>query len=204
MSTYTAQSQVDRIAGVLSHENVTVSDFVLTLLERNSLQNHPCTTSLVGNAERIIEAFARNTQSALSTYAWARKTIQKQTVESIKILTANDDWHFNAGNASAADLEDFKIEKMAVDMKRLAPDLWNLLYLLLSKDHKDLDGDQFMDDLSDVDEFDESGEFVSGASGAAPGAKERRRETIRTIVSHLNILFFPSRLEFFVENRCND
>ncbi|KAF8171789.1 hypothetical protein K438DRAFT_1981940 [Mycena galopus ATCC 62051] len=176
-----AQSQVKRIAGVFRHENVTTSDFVLTLLERNSLQNHPCTTSLTANAERIIQAFSQNLHSAPSSYAWARQTIQKKTVESIKVLTANDDWHFNAGNASVADLEDFKIEEMAAGMKKLAPDLWHLLNLLLSKDYQDLDGDQLMDDVGDVDEFDESGKFASRAPNAGKEAKEKRRDAIKTI-----------------------
>ncbi|KAJ7696404.1 hypothetical protein B0H14DRAFT_2159062, partial [Mycena olivaceomarginata] len=111
---------------------VTASDFVVTLLERDSLQNHPCTVSLIDNTTQIIDAFYKNTRSSKSTYAWARKEIQKKTKESIKVLTANDEWHFNAQNASAADLEDFKIEQMAADMKELAPDLWNLLQILLS------------------------------------------------------------------------
>ncbi|KAJ7800011.1 hypothetical protein B0H13DRAFT_2244977 [Mycena leptocephala] len=84
---------------------------------------HPCTIDLLDNTTQIIDAFSKNPRSATSTYAWARKAIQKKTTESIKILTANDDWHFNAEHAVAADLEDFKIEQMAAEMKALAPDL---------------------------------------------------------------------------------
>ncbi|KAJ7640085.1 hypothetical protein DFH06DRAFT_1334987 [Mycena polygramma] len=131
---------------------------------------------LLDNSGRTVEAFAQNSTSAPSVYAWARKAIQKSTTEAIKILTANDDWHFNAEHASAAELEDFKIEEMAATMKELAPHLWTLLQMLLSRDEIDADGDQVMDDLSDEDEFDESGEFADGRS-----AKQKRRETIRNI-----------------------
>jgi hypothetical protein len=141
---------------------------VLTLLERKSLQDHHCTTSLLDNAERIIEAFSQNSQSAPSVYAWARKAIQKRTTESVKVLTANHDWHFDAEHAIAADLEDFKIEQMAAKMKALAPDLWNLLQILLSRDETDGEGDQIMDDLDE--EFDESGEFA----GMGQNAREKR------------------------------
>jgi hypothetical protein len=197
MSTYTKQSQVERIAATLSSENVTASDFVLTLLERKSLQDHHCTTSLLDNAERIIEAFSQNSHSAPSVYAWARKAIQKRTTESVKVLTANHDWHFDAEHAIAADLEDFKIEQMAAKMKALAPDLWNLLQILLSRDETDVEGDQIMDDL-DEEEFDESGEFA----GMGQNAREKRRQTIRNIVCPLFILnlWFSIR----VENRRND
>jgi hypothetical protein len=186
MSTYTSQSQVERLTNAFGIENVTASDFVLTLLERDSLQANTCTQSLLDNTERIIEAFSKNPVSAPSTYAWARKAIQKSTTQAIKILTANDDWHFNAEHASAADLEDFKIEEMAARMKKLAPDLWTLLQILLSRDEIDVDGDQVMDDLSDADEFDESGEFAS----TGKNAKERRRNTIRNIVCTLLISEF--------------
>ncbi|KAJ7081388.1 hypothetical protein B0H15DRAFT_786424, partial [Mycena belliarum] len=180
MSTYTSRTQIDRVANVLNQENVTASDFVLTLLERESLRDLPCTSSLLNNAEQIIDAFSKNPASAPSTYVWARKAIQKKTTESIKILTANHNWHFNAEHAAAADLEDFKIEAMAAEMKSLAPDLWGLLQLLLSRDSRDLDGDQVMDDFSD-DEFDESGEFARSTGDGGMDAKGKRRDTIRTI-----------------------
>ena len=92
-------------------------------------------------------------------------------------MTANDDWHFNVDHASAADLEDFKIEEMAATMKELAPDLWILLQILLSRDEIDVDGDQVMDDLSDANEFDESGEFAS----IGKNAKEKRRGGIQNV-----------------------
>ncbi|KAJ7214687.1 hypothetical protein C8J57DRAFT_1600637 [Mycena rebaudengoi] len=182
MSAYTAQSKILHIAGVLAQEEVTAAEFVLTLLERSSLQDNPCTTSLLDNATPIIDAFSKNSTSSASTFAWARKTIQKKTSESIKLLTQNDDWHFGNLHASAADLEDFKIEEMAKAMKSLAPDLWNLLYILLSGE-TDADGDHIMEDAtldgeSDA-EFDESGEFAKSMPDI--GKKERRRETIRTI-----------------------
>jgi hypothetical protein len=185
MSTYTAQSKILHIAGVLAQEEVTAADFILTLLERASLQDNPCTTSLLDNATPIIDAFSKNATSSASTFAWARKSIQKKTSESIKLLTQNDDWHFGNIHASAADLEDFKIEEMAKVMKARAPDLWNLLYILLSGE-TDADGDHIMEDVtldgeSDA-EFDDRGEFAKSMPDI--GQKEKRREIIRTIVSH--------------------
>ncbi|KAJ7212805.1 hypothetical protein C8J57DRAFT_982743, partial [Mycena rebaudengoi] len=119
--------------------------------------------------------------------------------QAIRILTANDDWHFNAEHASAADLEDFKIEEMAATMKKLAPDLWTLLQILLSRDQIDVNGDQVMDDLSDADEFDESGEFAS----MGKNAKEKRRDTIRNIVCTLKTAVIISIMMQSRNSKCN-
>ncbi|KAJ7683798.1 hypothetical protein B0H17DRAFT_985696, partial [Mycena rosella] len=80
---------------------------------------------------------------------------------------------------------------MAAEMKDLAPDLWALLQLLLSRDTRDLDGDKAMDDPSG-DEFDESGEFTKGLHGGRD-AKERCRETIRTIKTAVMISIMMQR-----------
>ncbi|KAK6996233.1 hypothetical protein R3P38DRAFT_3222360 [Favolaschia claudopus] len=90
MSTWTSQSQVQQIAKALDDTKVTTSDFVITLLERDSLQQHPCTVDLVENAGRIMDAFFRNLVAESSAYAWARKSIQTRKAKAIKILTANE------------------------------------------------------------------------------------------------------------------
>ncbi|KAJ6550353.1 hypothetical protein B0H10DRAFT_1850543 [Mycena sp. CBHHK59/15] len=199
MSTFTTESQVTHITDCLAWENVSASDFVLTLLERPSWQAHACTTSLVDNAAKIITAFSQNLPSQESTFAWARKSIQKRTSESIKLSAANNDWHFNALHASAAQLEDFRIEEMAAKMKALAPDLLHLLQLLLSGDkHVDLDGDQVMDGLgADGDAvFDESGGFADVLDA---GKKEQRCEAIKTIKTAVMIsIMMQSR-----NSKCN-
>ncbi|KAJ7037742.1 hypothetical protein C8F04DRAFT_952134 [Mycena alexandri] len=183
-TTYTAHSQIERIAAHLKQEAVTASDFVITLLERPSFRDHACTASLVEKASEIIDLFSKHPTSSESTFQWARKAIQKRTADSITRLTANRDWHFDASHASAEQLQDFQIEEMAKEMKQIAPDLWNVLHLLLSKDHKDVDGDQVMSGTTPDDEFDELGNFAQAVpDGPGTRAKrvEKRREGIRTI-----------------------
>ncbi|KAK6978314.1 hypothetical protein R3P38DRAFT_3235823 [Favolaschia claudopus] len=104
--------------------------------------------------------------------------MSKQTAKAIRNSDRKRRLHFNAEHASAEDLEDFKIEEMVGQMKELAPDLWSLIQILLTRDEIDAQGDFIMEDL---DEFDESGEFVDSRS-----AKER--ETIRNIVGALPFL----------------
>ncbi|KAJ7910325.1 hypothetical protein B0H13DRAFT_2661121 [Mycena leptocephala] len=65
-TTWTARSQIDRIAAVLEQEAVTASDFVITLLERDSYRDHACTTSLVDKAP--------DTRDPLKAQMLAKKT----------------------------------------------------------------------------------------------------------------------------------
>jgi hypothetical protein len=104
------------------------------------------------------------------------------------LLVSREEWHFNASRASAKELEDFRIEDMAVTMRTLAPDLWLILDMLLMGDRKhpvetprtDLDGDHIMSTEEDGDNEGDQG------SDERPGASQKniaRREALCTIAS---------------------
>jgi hypothetical protein len=133
--------------------------------------------------------------------------MKKKYSESIKNLASVQDWHFNASHASAQDLDNFRIEDMATEMKKLAPDLWFILDVLLMGDRKrgnlDQEGDQIMsaphDDMEGEDFIgDEEDELwntvdnmgfgiseapASEAEVPAISKKVARREAISTVVS---------------------
>ena len=67
---------------------LTVSDFILTLLEDSKLQTHLCTLVLVKESSAIITALSRHSRSADSVFAWANGVVKKKYIESIKELTA--------------------------------------------------------------------------------------------------------------------
>ena len=180
------------------HSELTISDFILTLLGDSNLKTHPCTLMLVKNMSNIITALSRHSHSAGSAFAWANDIVKKKYIESIKELTRNEDWHFNASHASAQDLDDFHIEDMALKMKSLAPDLWNILGLLLSSDQRSRrQNNQLMEDsvagddglweglpeiamTDDGETVDENGAFIQ----LDPHKKAVRRDTICTIICH--------------------
>ncbi|KAF8220284.1 hypothetical protein L208DRAFT_1541865 [Tricholoma matsutake] len=108
---------------------LTLAQFILTLLEDSSFKTHPCTLALTKDTDNIITALSQHPDSTGSISTWANNIVKKKYLESIKELTCNKDWHFNASHASAEDLDDFRIEDMAHQMKILAPDLWNILDL---------------------------------------------------------------------------
>lgn len=203
-------AQLHLVLAALKTSKLTAAEFVLTLLEDCSLQNHPCTVNLACNAENIISAFSAHSLSAKSTFAWASSLIKTRYTESIKALVQNDNFRFNASHASAQNLEDFRIEDMAGQMKELAPDLWDVLDLLLSADRKlscqrdlgvDNDGDQIMNQEEDEDlwaalpdvteaglQEEEAYDVIDENGIAVPKQKldakrkAARKEAIRTIV----------------------
>jgi hypothetical protein len=146
----------------------------------------------------IITALSRHSHSAGSAFAWANDIVKKKHIESIKELTRNEDWHFNASHASAQDLDDFRIEDMALKMKSLAPDLWNILGLLLSSDQRSQrQNNQIMEDsvagddglweglpeivmTDDGETVDENRAFIQ----LDPHKKAVRCDAICTIVCH--------------------
>jgi hypothetical protein len=82
--------------------------------------------------------------------AWAHGKIKTEYAQLIRDLADKDNgWHFSAANTSAKQLQDFRIEDMAARMKALAPELWDLLGLLLSANHQR--GIEVADDLMDTD-----------------------------------------------------
>jgi len=140
-------------------------------------------------------AFSHHLNSKDSAFDWASTTMRKKYSESIKSLVCCEEWHFNASHASAKELEDFRIEDMAVTMRRLAPDLWLILDVLLMGDRKhpvgtpgtDLDGDYIMSTAKDgVDEGDLLG------SHERPGVSQKniaQHEALCTIVCAKFITF---------------
>lgn len=66
---------------------LTVSEFVLALLEDPSLETHPCTPSLVKDAGNIITALSRHSYSTSWAFTWANEIVKKRYIDSIKELT---------------------------------------------------------------------------------------------------------------------
>ena len=167
---------------------LSLSDYIVALLEHPSLNRHRCTLNLINETDRILEAFSHHANSKDHTFEWASTTMKKKYSESIKLLASREEWQFNAGNASAKELESFRIEDMATDMKNLAPDLWVLLDLLLLGEWQRLRGreadtDVVMEDIDGTDPLDAEIEDVDELPLRSERKKEARREALSTVVS---------------------
>ncbi|KIJ96749.1 hypothetical protein K443DRAFT_10382 [Laccaria amethystina LaAM-08-1] len=127
---------LDAVSIALETSTLSLSDYVVTLLKYQALWDHPSTVDLVNNTTKIMTAFLDHLDSKISAFDWASTIMRKKYSVGIKLLVSCEEWHFNTSHASAKELEDFWIEDMAITMKRLAPDLWLLLDMLLMGDRK--------------------------------------------------------------------
>jgi hypothetical protein len=127
---------LDAVSIALETSTLSLSDYVVTLLKYQALRDHPSTVDLVNNTTKIMTAFLDHLDSKISAFDWASTIMRKKYSVGIKLLVSCEEWHFNTSHASAKELEDFWIEDMAITMKRLAPDLWLLLDMLLMGDGK--------------------------------------------------------------------
>jgi hypothetical protein len=90
---------------------------------------------LVKHTPEILSAFARHPQSSRSSMEWANDCMKQKYAQDVKDLSQKvNGWHFGALHTSEDQLKEFRIEDMARDMQRLAPELWDLLGLMLSAD----------------------------------------------------------------------
>ena len=162
--------------------SISLSDYIVALLEYPSLQKHQCTLNLIQNTDKILQAFACHSSSKDHVFAWASTTMKEMYSKSIKLLVSGEEWQFNLSKTSAKELEGFRIEDMAADMKTLAPELWMLLDLLLLGDWRQSrkeDADVVMGDPKALDTEIEDVDELPRCSGSTTQA---RHEALNTIV----------------------
>ena len=124
-------SAVDRVTLAFQDVNISVSDYIIQLLEDSTLQDHPQTLDLLHSATDIITAISQQPNAQKLALSWASDAVKRRYLSEMKSLVENQEWQFNASHASAEKLDNFRIEGMALTMKRLAPDVWAMLDLLM-------------------------------------------------------------------------
>lgn len=178
--------------------NVTASQVILTLLKDEGLQEHALTQDLLSHTQEIMSAFRDNPVSSRSAMDWAAGVMQNTYAQSIREMAhISNGWHFGAFRASEAKLKDFRIEDMAEKMKKMAPELWAMLGLMLSANRMraapvsplEDDGDVRMADATEstpihvADDVDIEGTSNPNTETERASADERRR-ALDTIVSY--------------------
>ncbi|KAJ7896350.1 hypothetical protein B0H14DRAFT_2306070, partial [Mycena olivaceomarginata] len=106
---------------------------MVSILRHANFSEHPAVDDLLDHSEDVFNAFLHHPRTSQSTLAWAHGVIKLKYAQLIRDLADKDNgWHFSAANTSAKQLQNFRIEDMAVRMQALAPELWDMLGLLLS------------------------------------------------------------------------
>lgn len=199
-------AQTTAILDALLVQNISVSDFLLHLLDSPYFSRHPSTVELAKRTPEIIAAFFRHPTSSSLALAWAHKTIKYVYSKAIANLSRKENgWHFSALHASAKQLTTFNINKMADEMYRLEPELWELVEMMLTGDSKATQGmreieqvhnhDIHMRDVAELDEEElywanqeeimlEDGDSEPGQRALYHGqnhAGERRRALVKIV-----------------------
>jgi hypothetical protein len=145
-----SHTQISALLTTLDHQRLSIPGFIISILRHPSFTDHSAVENLVNHSDDVLDAFLDHPRTARSTLAWAHGKIKTEYAQLIRDLADKDNgWHFSAANTSAKQLQDFRIEDMAARMKALAPELWDLLGLLLSANHQR--GVEVADDLMDTD-----------------------------------------------------
>ena len=110
---------LDAVSLALETSKLSLSDYVVTLLKYQALQDHPSTVDLVNNTTKIMTAFSHHLNSKISAFDWASTIMRRKYSEGIKLLVSCEEWHFNASHASAKELKDFRIEDMAPSVDQI-------------------------------------------------------------------------------------
>ncbi|KAG2126855.1 uncharacterized protein EDB93DRAFT_1109558 [Suillus bovinus] len=126
-------SLILRILQTLTDLNVSVSAFVIFLLESPHEFSQCPINNLAAHFTTILATSLAQPNLNSSIVLWASTLCTKRLKQSVtQLLKEENGWHFSTTNVLAEQLEEFRLEDMAKDIKCVALDLWHLLDALLS------------------------------------------------------------------------
>ena len=131
-------TKLQKVLQCFTDVDMTAYTFLTLLLNEPTFNNHPCTKDLLGNLSNLFATFLKHPKSSENTWAWASNLIKQKYSQDIRDLAdIENGWHFGALKASEKKLADFRIEDMAEKMQELAPELWDLLGLMLTANSRE-------------------------------------------------------------------
>ncbi|KAI0311298.1 hypothetical protein OF83DRAFT_1087802 [Amylostereum chailletii] len=108
--------------------NISISDFLVTLLNTSELSGHHVVQDLVTKLPSILQVAQSNPASSASALSWAFSATTAIYCDQITTLTqVETGLHFNAKNATAEKLESFSIRRMDATMESTASELCRLI-----------------------------------------------------------------------------
>ncbi|KAJ7187718.1 hypothetical protein GGX14DRAFT_383377 [Mycena pura] len=171
-----SRTQLQALLTAADQQRLSLPTFFVSILRHSDFTAHPEVLLLLDHSNDILRAFLNHPRSSPSTLSWAEGIIKTKYARVILDLAKKENgWHFSASNTQAKQLENFRIEEMAAQMKSLAPELWDLLGLLLSA-NRSLDTDISMEEDSTEDSDLDSAEPKSAVQKLA-----ERREALAVV-----------------------
>jgi len=129
----TTHAKLQKVLRCFTDVDITAYTFLTLLLNEPTYNNHPCTKDLLGNSSNLFATFLKHPKSSNRTWTWASNLIKQKYSQDIQDLAdIENGWHFGTLKALEKKLADFHIEDMAEKMQQLAPELWDLLGMMLT------------------------------------------------------------------------
>ncbi|PIL23294.1 hypothetical protein GSI_14604 [Ganoderma sinense ZZ0214-1] len=170
-----------QVLSELQNANVCLSELVSAVLVHKQFNgpNDRLLQDLVCNSQDVLSAFHEHPATSVATREWAHKQMIKHYTGAVRNLADVDQgWHFGAMHATPEQVRDFRLEDMAVSMRRSGPELWDLVFSLLGGQGSPVNESSCL--VLDVDDAqywidDEDIEQILGSAGRSDGRGEKRR-----------------------------
>jgi hypothetical protein len=127
------------ILQLISDSRSTLSEFLCFIFEDPNLDDHPAVQDTIDNIKPFLSTLLDHHGLHNPMLQWVLTVTDRDHAQSIQKLTrTSEGWHFAASNASADQISDFQLEKMAQQIEYTAPRLWKTVTALLSADPKQM------------------------------------------------------------------
>ncbi|THU94764.1 hypothetical protein K435DRAFT_860227 [Dendrothele bispora CBS 962.96] len=111
------------------------ADFIISLAKNAELVEDK--EALRDRVEEVLDVWKQSPGFSNVTIDWARKLMMEKYAEQILTLVSSaSGLRFSASNATEERFSNIDIDSIAADMRKHAPDLWDLLGILLDADPK--------------------------------------------------------------------
>ena len=148
MVSFLSAAELSNVINILNDNNISISSLIISLLHHNAFEDHPLTQDLVQYLPDILDTFHTSLVTSRTIHQWAHGIIMSKYSQDIQDLAhKRNGWHFGALRTSEEQLKEFRIEDMAQNIARLAPDVWELVGLMLGGER---DADAPLEPLSNV------------------------------------------------------
>lgn len=124
----------DRIYHLLEEHQCSLGDLLAFPLTTRALRHHPVHQTFVTELPFILAAFNASPHYATIVTPWACRVAAEHLSSCMQNLTDVDSgWHFSAMHATPTQIQDFQFHRLAQGIQKHAPEIWDLIRVLLSK-----------------------------------------------------------------------
>ncbi|KAG6849308.1 hypothetical protein H0H93_009576 [Arthromyces matolae] len=128
-------AQLQNILATLHSYSATVSDFIITLLQDADFADSTTIEEMGRRIDEILDAMRHNPVTKPNLMKWASNEIQKTyALEILTLAKKSMGLQFGARTATVEKLEALSIDFIAEEMKKISPELWELVGVLLQAD----------------------------------------------------------------------